>query len=230
MEKPFTINAASTAELIALAKSKGLAIHENYMFAYHAQLAAIQQLIESGAIGQIRLIRIDFGFPRRAQNDFRYNKALGGGALLDAGGYPLRYATMLLGTKAKLLAATANYLPDAEVDMYGTAMLANDTGTTVQIGFGMDNAYRCDLNVWGSTGTLQTGRILTAPAGFTPTVEVIIANGKEIIELPDDDAFRNSIEVFLHCIANPEIREQRYQEIQQQADLVSQFQTVAGIA
>ena len=53
------------------------------MFIYHSQLDEIDNMISSGEIGDIRLYRISFGFPMRAANDFRYNKALGGGALID---------------------------------------------------------------------------------------------------------------------------------------------------
>ena len=77
MEKPFTTSLDDTRELIELARSKGLAVHENYMFAFHSQIEWIKNRIAEGAVGDIRLIRIDFGFPFRGANDFRYNKTLG---------------------------------------------------------------------------------------------------------------------------------------------------------
>ena len=59
------------------------------MFVFHNQLEAINDIVRSGEIGDVRLYRITFGFPRRDARDFLYNKALGGGALLDAGGYTM---------------------------------------------------------------------------------------------------------------------------------------------
>jgi len=230
MEKPFTTSASETRELLALAQARKLAVQENYMFAYHAQLEAINKIIASGAIGDPRLIRIDFGFPRRSQNDFRYDKTLGGGALLDAGGYPLRYATMLLGPSAKVMSASSSYGTGTDVDLYGAAMLTNDQGACAQIAFGMDNSYRCDLNVWGSTGTLTSSRILTAPEGFVPSATITNAGGSESVELPADDAFRKSIEAFLEFVANPADRMRRYEEIQHQADLVESFRSQSGVA
>ena len=38
--------------------------------------------------------------------------------------------------------------------------------------FGMDNDYKCELEVWGSKGSLKTGRVLTAPAGFSPSITI----------------------------------------------------------
>ena len=53
------------------------------------QLEKIRGLIASGELGEIRTYKLSFGFPHRGMDDFRYSKAMGGGALLDCGGYPL---------------------------------------------------------------------------------------------------------------------------------------------
>ena len=227
LEKPATTSFANTKELVELAKSRKLAIHENYMFAFHSQLAAIEDIIVSGEIGDVRLYRISFGFPRRAANDFRYNKALGGGALLDAGGYTIKYASMLLGESTKLVYAQSQFIDEFEVDISGSAALVNENGVTAQVAFGMDNSYKCDLEVWGSKGSLFSGRVLTAPAGFTPEVKIQIGNNTEIRKLPEDDAFQKSILHFKNCIENETARLKNYDNIVQQALLVQQFIDIA---
>lgn len=227
VEKPATTSLAETRELISLARGKKLALHENYMFVFHRQLEEIETIIRSGEIGSIRLIRISFGFPRRAANDFRYNKQLGGGALLDCGGYTIRYASRLLGESARLTTAQANYVADFSVDMYGSATMVNDDGVTAQLAFGMDNNYKCDLEVWGSSGTLFTGRVLTAPAGFVPTVEIRKGNETTSRPLPADDAFEKSIRHFKACIDDDQMREKRYADIERQAALVEDFRTLS---
>ena len=55
VEKPSTINASDTMRLTEIAREKGLAIHENYMFSFHAQLDAVDNIIRSGELGSIRL-------------------------------------------------------------------------------------------------------------------------------------------------------------------------------
>ncbi len=227
VEKPSTTSAADTAELIRVAEECGVALHENYMFAFHAQLEAIEKIIASGEIGDVRLYRISFGFPRRAANDFRYNKALGGGALLDAGGYTIRYATRLLGPTAKIRYAQSNYLDDFDVDMYGSAALSNDDGVTAQISFGMDNNYKCELEVWGSKGTLTTGRVLTAPAGFVPTATIRKGNEDTTVDLPADDAFLKSVNHFIDCVNDETVRKERFALILKQAELVDEFKQLA---
>ena len=228
VEKPATTSAVDTKELIRIASERGLALHENYMFTFHKQLDAIEDIIKSGEIGEIRLYRISFGFPRRAANDFRYNKALGGGALIDAGGYTIRYATRLLGPTARLKCAQSNYLNELEVDMYGSATLVNKDGLTAQVAFGMDNNYKCELEAWGSKGCLKTERVLTAPAGFAPTAIIRKGNEDTVIELPADDAFLKSIMFFEKCVNDKNIRNERYAIITKQAELIDEFKILAG--
>lgn len=223
VEKPSTTCLADTEDLIRIAKEKGLALHENYMFVYHDQLKALDDVVASGEIGDVRLYRISFGFPRRAQNDFRYNKALGGGALLDAGGYTMKYANHLLGDTAKVVTAQVNFLPEFEVEMYGSATMVNDKGVTAQLAFGMDNDYKCEIEIWGSKGTISSNRILTAPAGFVPSYTIKKNQDIETMNLPADDAFLKSINKFMECVRDVEIRKSNYDIIVQQEKNVEAF-------
>lgn len=229
VEKPSTTCLADTEKLVRLANEKALALHENYMFVFHDQLKALDKVVENGEIGQVRLYRISFGFPMRAKNDFRYNKALGGGALLDAGGYCMKYASYLLGDTARLTTAQANRLEGFEVDMYGSATMVNDAGQVAQIAFGMDNDYKCEIEIWGSLGTIVSNRILTAPAGFVPTYTIKKNQDFETRELPADDAFFKSILHFVQCIKDDIIRKENYQRLLKQESLVEQYKQLANL-
>ena len=229
VEKPCTTALENTEDLLSEAGQKGLAVHENYMFVFHDQIEAVNELVRSGEIGDVRLYRISFGFPMRAQNDFRYNKTLGGGALLDCGGYTLKYASLLLGPTAQIKYAQSNYLDGFSVDMYGSAALVNDKGVTAQIAFGMDHNYKCELEVWGSKGTIYTNRILTAPAGLVPEVVIRKGNEEEKRNLPADDAFKKSILHFCKCIEDDGTRKANYEILLCQAKLVEQFMHLASI-
>jgi predicted dehydrogenase len=224
VEKPFTTNLKDTLSLLSIARKKGLAVQENYMFQYHQQLLDINNIIESGKLGDVRLYRISFGFPLRKLNDFRYNKVLGGGATLDCCGYTIKYASMLLGPTAKVVQAQSNYLEDSSVDIYGSAVMTNENGFTAQLAFGMDNSYKCELEVWGSKACLLTNRVLTAPAGLSPDAVIIDSHGnEEKFKLPADDAFGKSILEFGNCIINKDIREENYNVIERQAELLNEY-------
>lgn len=228
VEKPFTTSLADTQALLSIAKEKKLAVHENYMFVFHKQLQAINELIAAGEIGKVRQYRISFGFPRRAANDFRYKKALGGGALLDAGGYCLRYASWLLGDSARLVCANSYYEPEFEVDIFGSCTMINNEGTIVQMSFGMDCDYKCELEAWGTVGTLTTGRILTAPDGLEP--EITIKHNQEFVtkKLPADNAFEKSIRRFYDCLTTNKIREDNFVIIERQSKLLEEFMSISN--
>ncbi len=230
VEKPSTTCYNDTKALIDLAEKKELALHENYMFVFHNQINEVNHIINDGeTIGKPKLFRITFGFPRRALNDFRYNKKLGGGALLDAGGYTIRYATELLGETARVTTASVGYDPDFEVEIFGAATMVNDDGLTAQLAFGMDNDYRCDLEVWGTKGTLTTGRILTAPVGCIPKYTLKQNQQYTEYSLSEDDAFGKSLERFVACIENEEIRKMNYSILERQERLVQQFKDITRV-
>lgn len=220
VEKPFTISVKEASELVSLSEERDLAVHENYMFAFHSQIEWIREQISAGTFGETRLIRVDFGFPFRGSNDFRYSRELGGGALLDCGGYTLKLAAMLLGDSARVSTSRLNYGRNLSVDLYGSATLENLEGQIVQVSFGMDNDYRCNIDLWGSEATLRSGRVLTAPVGFEP-IMVVSRNGEEeVFKLPSDDSFRKSIEHFAECVKDGRARAAQRREIIHQAELV----------
>ncbi|MBM6885151.1 Gfo/Idh/MocA family protein [Pseudoflavonifractor phocaeensis] len=218
MEKPFTTRVQDTEALLKLAEEKGLTVHENYMFLYHGQLAKIKSLIADGTLGKIRLYRMSFGFPMRGQNDFRYKKELGGGALLDCGGYPVRLALELLGDKLQVVYSKLVQPEGFEVDLYGSAVMENEVGEVAQISFGMDNAYQCQLEIWGSKATLIAPRIFTAGDGVKPTLIIRTSFDESKLELDADDQFLHSIESFAHRKLN-----QCSYMISRQADLQDQI-------
>ena len=220
IEKPSSICYEDSRELVDIAKKNGLALHENYMFQYHSQIYRIKKMVSEGMVGEIRNIRCSFGFPLREQNDFRYSRQLGGGALLDAGGYTAKLATLFLSGTIRVDGAVLNMLSGFEVDMYGSAQFSNDDGMVCQSSFGMDNSYQCSLEIWGNRGRIYTDRIFTAPENYRPTVYVETTEGKREIELDADMHFKKSIEEFILQTKSEQKREKMYEEILLQARLV----------
>ena len=229
LEKPATLSYKEISSLVDLAKTNNLALHENYMFIFHSQLAIIKEYIESGYIGNIRLYRISFGFPFRGKRDFRYNKSLGGGALFDVGGYTIKLATLLLGKSTIIDSAISNFADEFDVDLYGHGVLTNNENQVAHISFGMDNDYKCELEVWGSTGTLYTNRIFTAPINYNPIIKITKNGNIEETKLDSDDTFFKSLTHFKNCIVDKKIRECNYDEILFQSKLIEDFKIKAGI-
>lgn len=220
LEKPSTISAEQTRELVGLAGSMGVVLQENYMFQYHAQLADIEKIIASGELGKLRLVRTSFGFPRRAAGDFRYVKELGGGTMLDNGGYTIKLINRLLGKSTRLVASKLDYDEETGVDIFGTAEFMNADGVLAQAAFGMDCQYQCSLELWGSKGRLTTGRIYTTPDGFVPTALIETGAGSRSIELASCDAFEESIKMYLRAVDDDSVRADMAQELVRQAEFV----------
>ena len=222
LEKPATTSLQHTLELIEIARKSALVLQENYMFQYHLQFAEIRAMLESGIIGQPYLYRADFGIPLRKSDDFRYNKELGGGALLDTGGYVLKIASLLLGKTATLKASQLSTPPGYEVDMSGSVTLENEEGIVFQGAFGMDHFYQCTLTIWGRSGKMVTDRIFTAPPGFEPSVVLSTVDGNKTISLTSDNHFAASLSMFIEAMHDDAIRNKMYDDMEIQSRLLQE--------
>lgn len=97
-EKAFALDAAQAHEMVRTARTRGVFLMEALWTRFLPCFATAKQWVESGEIGQILSIRSDFGF--HAPYDPRkrlWDPAMGGGALLDIGLYPLFFAREFLG-------------------------------------------------------------------------------------------------------------------------------------
>lgn len=220
LEKPFTTSQAETSTLLDIAKQNKLAVHENYAYCYHAQIAKIKKIMQSGVLGEIRALKIYFGFPLRQANDFRYNKALGGGALLDCGGYTIKLMSELLGADTTIVYCNLGNKKNFEVEMYGNILMENKQGMCGFIGFGMDNAYQCQLEIWGSKSILSAPRIFTAAPEFEAPIIQQNSTGEQTIIKRKDDQFMNSLDVFQKSISDDQLRYELYAQIQRQAKFI----------
>jgi predicted dehydrogenase len=107
-EKPMTLDAASTAALFAEAADRGLFLMEAMWMACHPTIRTLLRLLASGDHGTARQVYAAIGFvvPGAAgggeQSGRLLDPALGGGALLDMGIYPLTFAHLVLGEPERL--------------------------------------------------------------------------------------------------------------------------------
>lgn len=195
-EKPLTTSLASAETLVAAAQSADCVLAENWMFLQHRQLTVIDTLIDERSLGPLRLLRASFGFPALAADNFRYRRELGGGALLDAGGYTLRVARRFLGDPLRLVGSVLDTPPASSVDRFGAALLTAGESGAAEIAFGFDTFYQCELQLWFANGRMTAPRIFTAPPGLTTEITLETAGGKETIAVPPDNHFAGSLRDF----------------------------------
>ena len=109
-EKPFTANAAEAESVLALARERGLFCGEAIWTRFLPASAAIGEALRAGRIGTPRLIEASFAVPIAGKERIR-EPALGGGALLDLGVYPIAFALLHFGEDYADVTGRATLLP-----------------------------------------------------------------------------------------------------------------------
>lgn len=191
VEKPFTTNAPGAARLAALARQRRLLVVENLLFPHHSQTAWVQDRLKEGLVGTLRLCRSTFTIPPLKPDNFRYDAALGGGALLDLGPYLARFARMFLGAGLELRGAVVRTDPSRNLELAASAAFASPHGPVAQLACGFDTHYQCNWEFLGTDGKLVVERAYTPPPGFSPTVRIERPNHREEVVLPPDNHYRN---------------------------------------
>lgn len=223
LEKPFTTALGDTEALLAEAETKDAVVFENYMFQYHTQLSRIRDIMNAGEIGEVQLIRSSFCFPFRGVQDFRYHAAMGGGALLDAGGYVVRLADALM-VRPVLTAAALRGDDRFDVDLSGQVVFRDRNGCFFQGYFSLDSYYQCAVEVLGKKGKLTARRIFTAPPDLPPTLTLERPDGQTVIEVPASNQFLNAIERFADLVERRADRAVARGEIRRQAEWIHEIQ------
>lgn len=229
VEKSLGCSYDEVAEMVQTAREADLALLENFQFRTHSQLSTILGLLAEGVIGELRSVRVSFGFPPfKDPGNIRYDPALGGGALLDAGAYPLKVAPYFLGDRLAVTSASLSFDPVRKVDIWGGGMLTQTDGPLFcQFAFGFDHHYQCSLELWGSAGKITAPRIFTAPPGFSPRILLEGAQGVEERILPPDDHFSRMLEHFHEMIQGDRRAEDAGNLLQ--ASLIEQFRKIGTL-
>ncbi len=199
-EKPLTTNPEDTARLVDLAEARGIVLRENYMFPHHSQHSAVRELVAEGIIGDLRAFAAVFAIPPRPARDIRHRPDLGGGALLDVGGYPVRAAQLFLGSELAVAGASLRYDRTYGVDIGGGVLLRRQDGVPAQLTFGMEHAYTSWYELLGSDGRIRVEHVFTPPAQHRPVLRLERQDHREERILPADDQVANALTAFARQI------------------------------
>lgn len=91
-EKPFTLNALEAERAIAAVREADVFFMEAWMYRSHPQTLKVMELLQSGAIGEPRVIEASFGYAAgRDWEHFKADAKVGGGGLMDVGSYPVSF-------------------------------------------------------------------------------------------------------------------------------------------
>ncbi|HEV7298736.1 MAG TPA: Gfo/Idh/MocA family oxidoreductase [Tepidisphaeraceae bacterium] len=99
-EKPFALNTADTEEMFDAAERAGRVLVEAFMYRSHPLTHAVMKTIQSGEIGEVRLIRTSFCYrTTKIDGNVRFAPTLGGGVLMDVGCYCISLARHICGAE-----------------------------------------------------------------------------------------------------------------------------------
>ena len=175
-EKPLALDRAEAEKMFAAARDNKVMLIETFPYYFQPQTAALLAMLKEGAIGAVRFMQASFGFSLPTTgNNIRLDPSLGGGALLDAGSYPLSLIRTVMGEAPVRVDAVASWA-DTGVDMSVMATLHYSDGRRAQMSCSMDTANHRRAIIMGSMGTIETEYLnhtseVTAghPYGYQPS-------------------------------------------------------------
>jgi xylose dehydrogenase (NAD/NADP) len=199
-EKPMSMDPSAVAAVFDVAEAQGLICMEAFMWRHNPQTRRLEELVGGGAIGELRVIRSDFGFTLDpASGDVRLSSELEGGALADLGCYCIS-ATRLIGGEPESVVARQVLAPSG-VDLRIGGTLAHAADVLAELYCGFDLPRRHALEVIGSEGS-----ILVEDPWHCRRVGLRLTRGGELemIEIELVDSYRLELENLSRAIRGEE--------------------------
>ena len=171
-EKPFCLDAAEARRMVDASKATGRPLIEAYHYRYHAVIRRAEALIRDGAIGKPVRAEAHFNAPiPRNPGELRWTRALGGGALMDLGCYPLHALRTLLGGEPTIVSAEGAFEDGVDASLSAELLIA---GVPAKIATSMVSEARgATLRIEGESGSLEIVNFIAPQFGcrFTLTRE-----------------------------------------------------------
>jgi predicted dehydrogenase len=179
-EKPMTLDMASSARLVQEARTRGLFLMEAMWMRCIPAIGGIVEAVRDGAVGEVMAVHADLGLqgPFPATHRLRA-PALGGGALLDLGVYPINLAHLILGAPATVQ-SWAHLTPEG-VDENTGILFGYDSGAVAALTCGINGKTRNAASITGTAGRIDLPPHFYRARSYTLTR----AGGEpEIVEFP----------------------------------------------
>lgn len=216
-EKPLALNADECAKMISSCSRHGVWLMEAFMYRFHPQIVKVREMIDAGDIGKISAIRSTFRTATEDLEDIRYQKELGGGALMDVGSYCVNVARLLTGQEPIYVRGLARLNEQKGVDEAFAGAMRFPKSELGLFDCGFRSVYHQIVEVVGERVTLEL------PAPFLPGDSPVIlrrGEGTETIVCQAANHYRLMVEHFADCVLND--REPRYRP----TDSLSNMRTI----
>jgi predicted dehydrogenase len=195
-EKPMDRRPEQVARAFDVAQEHRVVLSEAFMWRHHPQTLRLRELLDEGAIGDVRLIRACFAFVLDRDPDVRLDPALDGGGLMDVGCYCVSGARLVGGEPVSVCAQAVDGPTGVDLRLTGLLRFAGDVLAVIDCG--LDVYSRHDLEVVGSEG-----RLLLADPWHAIDPKIVIERGfrQEIVEVAHADSYALELEDMAAAIA-----------------------------
>lgn len=195
VEKPMAINSYLAQTMIEAAVDNKVFLMEAYMYRCHPQTAKLVELIQSGTIGKIAIAEASFTFQSQFSPGSRlWSDALGGGGILDVGGYTTSVLRLIAGASMGRpfadpvkVTGSGKLHEESGVDSWAVGTLAFENGFVGTIRTGIAIGTENVVRVFGSDGSIIVPDPFVCARSGAMNGRIIVrrrGQPEEVIELP----------------------------------------------
>ena len=202
-EKPMALKVSEIDALANAAKRHNVIVMEGFMYRFHPQHLRVKEIIDSGAIGEIRSVRSCFSFMMQPARLYRLAETIanGGGAMWDIGCYAIHTARQPFNEKAIAVTAMAKHI-DNGADVSSSGIIDFGDGKFAQFDFSFERARRAEYEIIGTKGGLKCHNVWAKP-DETPVISWWTESGEGDEEkLTLANHFLLEVEHFVDCVLN----------------------------
>lgn len=192
-EKPIALSLEDVDAITEASTKYGVIIAEAFMYRHHPQTLKVCELIESGAIGELRLIRGAFTYSLSRPGDVRLRPELGGGSMWDIGCYPISFARTVLGgpTPEAVFGWQVIGPTGVDVSFFGQIRFAN--GVYAQFDSSFQSAFRMIMEFVGSEGCITLTNAFK-PDSAHSLMLIHADDSVETFRFPDQELYLGEVE------------------------------------
>ena len=201
VEKPAALSAEEAQEMIEACSEQGVKFMEAFMYQLHPQHARVKEIIASGEIGEVKLIKSSHSFYlNNREADIRMDKAMGGGSIYDVGSYCIQAIRHLTESEPVKIQAIAELDEATGIDLTSSVYMKMENGVKAMFDCSFDMINRNEYEVVGTKGKIKV------PFAFRPDINggigkvIVQNNGMSREEKIFGDIYRMEIEQFSHAI------------------------------
>ncbi len=230
-EKPLTATMRDTEVMLSASRARALVVAEGLMYLYHNQFTTLAQWISTRRFGALHSVSSAFCIPPLAAPGFRGDPALGGGAFLDVGCYPISAIAALRPDELPTVDfAVIESESDAAADKSGRALLHWRDGACAQLEWRVGSAYRNEIAIWCAEGAARSERIFSKPANYAPVLQVRDVHGKSSEALGSaENHFITMFSAFRALTADSGASENERRNILRRAQLLDHIRAAATL-